>query len=89
MIEALPLPVQVGIYSLGWALLGAVVWQFYRKIANGDLLTRREGDALIARAEKAEEANEKLVDQNGRLLDVARLGTATWQALQRAAGEEE
>ena len=87
MIERLPLPVEVGIYSLGWALFGATVWLFFRKVLSGDLMTRREGDSLTKRAEKAESVNEKLVEQNGELMDMARLGTATWQALKKAADE--
>lgn len=87
MIEGLPLPLEVGIYGLGWALFGSVVWAFYRKITAGDLVTRREADALSLRAEKAEKALDKALDQNGELMDMARLGSATWQALKKAADE--
>lgn len=76
----------------GWALFGATVWLVIRKLISGDLMTRREGEALetrieetTTRAEKAEQANEALIDQNGQLMDMARLGTATWQALKKAA----
>lgn len=85
MIEALPWPVELGVYSLGWGLFGATVWLLIRKLMSGDLMTRREGDALVNRAEKAEAANEALVEQNGKLMDMAQLGTATWQALRKAA----
>lgn len=87
MPEGLPLPIEVGIYGLGWALFGAALWLFYRKLANGDVVTRRENDATVTRAEKAEAANDKLLDQNGQLMDMARLGTATFQALRKAAEE--
>lgn len=92
MIEGMPWPIQIGVASLGWSLFAACVWLFYRKLSAGDLMTRREGDAkdaqintLTARAEKAEGANEALVKQNGELMEMARLGTATWQALRKAA----
>lgn len=85
MIEALPWPVELGVYSLGWGLFGATVWLLIRKLMSGDLMTRREGDALVERAVKAETAAEALVKQNGQLMDMAQLGTATWQALKKAA----
>lgn len=87
MLEGLPVPVSLGVLGLGWAIAAGALWLFYRKLASGDLLTRRENDATVIRAEKAEEARDKLIDQNGQLMDMARLGTATWQALRKAAEE--
>ena len=87
MPEGLPLPVEVGVFGLGWTLFAACAWLFFRKLASGDLMTRREGDALVKRAETAEAANEKLLDQNGQLMDMARMGSATMQALRKAVEE--
>ena len=87
MLEGLPVPVGLSILGLGWAIAGGCLWLLVRKVASGDLVTRREADALTERAVRAEDANEKLVDQNGQLMDMARLGTATWQALRQAAEE--
>lgn len=85
MILGLPVPVEFGIFGLGWGLFGALGWLVIRKLISGDLMTRREGDALVKRAEKAEQANEGLVKQNGQLMDAAALGVATLQALKKAA----
>lgn len=87
MFEGLPVPVGLGILGLGYTLAMAETWLLYRLIARGDLVTRREADAITERAQKAENASDKLLDQNGALMDMARLGTATWQALRKAADE--
>jgi hypothetical protein len=87
VFEGLPVPVGLGILGLGYTLAMAEAWLFYRLLARGDLVTRREADAITARAEKAETAGDKLLDQNTELMDMARLGTATWQALRKAADE--
>lgn len=88
MIDGTPWPVDIGITAGGWTLAAAVCWLVIRKLISGDLLTRREADALTERAAKTEQANEQLVEQNGKLMEAARLGTATWQALQKAASDE-
>lgn len=87
MIDGLPWPASVGLTITGWALAGSIAWLVIRKLISGELVTRREADGLETRAVKAEEANEHLVEQNTQLLDMARLGTATWQALRKAAEE--
>ena len=87
MLEGLPVPVSLGVLGLGWAIAAGTLWLLIRKISAGDLVTRRENDATALRAEKAELARDKLIDQNGDLMDMARLGTATWQALRKAAEE--
>lgn len=54
-------------------------------IATGRLVTRREAQFHIARAEKAEAAAESLIKQNGELMEMARLGQATFTALRQGA----
>ena len=87
MPEGLPMPVGLGIMGFGFTLFGATVWLFFRMFSRGDIVTRREADAISQRADRAETANDKLLEQNGALMDMARLGTATWQALRKAADE--
>jgi hypothetical protein len=89
MIEGLPWPASVGITGSGWLLAASIAWLVIRKLIDGDLVTRREADDHRDRAVKAEDANEKLVDQNAQLMDMARLGTATMQALKAAAGGDD
>ena len=85
MIEGMPWPVSLGVAALGWSLFGGTVWLLIRKLMSGDLMTLRERQELVERAEKAEDANEALIKQNGELIAEARMGMATWQALRKAA----
>lgn len=56
-------------------------------LARGWVVTKREADVYIKRAEKAEDANRELITQNGELMEMARLGQATFTALR--AGVEQ
>lgn len=49
----------------------------------GWFVTRREADVYIARAERAEKNESNLIDQNRELMEMARLGQATFQALRK------
>jgi hypothetical protein len=71
---------QVG-YGSGWAIVAVVVLMIFR----GLLVTRREADSYLTRAESAEANNVKLIAQNGELMEMARLGQAMFQALKQGA----
>ena len=88
MIDGLPWPVGLGLTGTGWLLALVVVWRATRMVLDGDLVPRREVEACRARAEKAEATNERLVEQNGRIMDAARVGTAVVRALGQRAGDE-
>lgn len=53
----------------------------------GWFVTRREADVYLQRAERAENNEKQLLEQNRELMEMARLGQATFNALRRA-GEE-
>lgn len=64
----------------GRSATGALFWM----IATGRLVTRREADGITHRAEKAERAIDSLIAQNAELMEMARLGQATFSALRQA-----
>ena len=53
----------------------------------GWFVTRREADVYLQRAERAELNEQELIKQNRELMEMARLGQATFTALRRA-GED-
>ena len=87
MIEGLPWPAWIGIAGTGWMLFGATLWRVVRGYQAGTTITEREAQAITRRAEKAEDALTKALDQNGQLMDMARLGYVTMQALNEAANQ--
>lgn len=85
VIDGIPLAAINGVGVVGVVvLIGGLFW---RALKNGDIVTRREAEVYIARAEKAETMNRDLVQQNSELLEMARLGTATFNALRKAADQ--
>lgn len=60
-------------------LLALLFWM----LATGRLVTRREADSYRERAEKAEAARDEVTRQNGELMEMARLGQATFAALRQ------
>lgn len=60
-------------------LFAAMFWM----LATGRLVTRREADGITRRAEKAEETRDSLIAQNTELMEMARLGQATFTALRK------
>ena len=77
MIEGLPWSAQIGVAGLGWALLGVMLWGF---ITGRWLVSRREADTYVARAEKAESNVEQLVATVADLTAVSKLQKATIDA---------
>lgn len=85
MFDGVPLALLNGVGVVGVVVfIGAMFW---RALKGGDIVTRREAEVYIQRAEKAEAMNADLVKQNGELMEMARLGTATFTALRRAADQ--
>lgn len=52
----------------GWVLFGFLAQLVLRKMISGDLLTRREADAMQTEINALREANQELLRQNGLLL---------------------
>lgn len=84
-LEGLPWPAQVGVAGLGWMLAAALL---YGLITGRWIVTRREADIYIKRAETAEANVERLSGQNAELIAWAELGKATFTALRTAGAEE-
>ena len=80
MIDGIPWP-QVTAASGGWLLLGTMLFGF---ITGRWLVSRREADTYLARAEKAEANVEKLVATVADLTAVSKLQKATIDAAFRA-----
>lgn len=71
----------------GWLLAFAVLWTWFRKMASGDLVTRREVDAIGAESIRLRESNDRLLEINGaQTTSLAKLSDA-FDAF-RAAAEE-
>lgn len=83
MIEAIPITLLNGIGVVGVVVL--IGGMFWRALNRGDIVTRREAESYLARASHAEAMNADLVKQNGELMEMARLGRATFAALREAA----
>lgn len=71
--------------ATGWAAFLGLVIYVVRGYVTGKTVTRREADSITKRAEKAEETRDSLIAQNGELMEMARLGQATFTALRQAA----
>ena len=67
----------------------AVVLFVFVALVRGSLVTRREADAYRERAEKAENALDQALRQNTDLMEMARLGSATFEALRKNATENQ
>jgi len=58
---------------------------YVRALTKGTIVTEREHEATVKRAEKAEETRDSLIAQNSELMEMARLGQATFTALRKGA----
>lgn len=76
--------ISVGQLLSGGGVVGVVLFVFVAFL-RGWFVTKREADVYVERAEKAEAANAELVRQNTELMEMARLGQATFNALRKAA----
>lgn len=65
----------------------AVVVLLLMAFLRGWFVTKREADVYLERAERAEKNEGSLIEQNRELMEMARLGQATFTALRRA-GED-
>lgn len=70
----------------GVGVVGIVVFLFVAFL-KGWFVTGREAKVYLKRAEKAEDNERDLIAQNKELMEMARLGQATFTAL-RKAGED-
>lgn len=52
----------------GWLLFGTLGMMVFRGLLSGNLLTKREADAMSARIQYLEKENEELTRQNGLML---------------------
>lgn len=52
----------------GWVLFGSLGWTIFRALLSGNLLTRREAEAMSNRIKYLEEENTELARQNGLML---------------------
>lgn len=68
----------------GTGVVGLLVLQFIL-LSTGWILTRREGNSIIKRAESAEKARDALIAQNSELIELARLGQSVFTALHEGA----
>lgn len=57
----------------GWTLFGMLSWAVIRALFKGDLVTRRESDGYIVRAEKAEANVERLIGITAETTAVGKL----------------
>lgn len=64
----------------GVGVVGMLAGLFWM-LASGRLVTRREADAYTRRAEAAEKERAALIEQNGELMEMARLGQSMFRAL--------
>ena len=68
----------------GVGVISVFAWLLWM-IATGRLVTRRENDATVKRAEKAEENVEKLTILGTELIETAKAARAMYEALRKAA----
>lgn len=84
-MDSLPWPA-ITAASGGWVLLTAVLWRVYSRLLSGDLLTRREADAMKDENVSLRAANSELLAQNGLMLrEQWPAQSALMNALRRAA----
>ncbi|NUR07702.1 MAG: hypothetical protein HOQ45_11925 [Nocardioidaceae bacterium] len=76
MIEGLPWPAQLGVAGLGWAITGYFIWSLF----TGRVVTRREADVYLTRAEKAETNLSTLISTNAEMTAVGHLQKAVIDA---------
>lgn len=84
MIEGLPWPVWGGLFASGWAVSALLLVNF----ANGRwFVSRREAEAHMKRAEKAEALCSDLTQALAGFTAVGQLQKAMVEAKERVAGE--
>lgn len=83
MIEGIPAALLNGVGVVGLVVL--IGGMFWRALNRGDIVTKREAESYLTRATHAEGLNADLVKQNTELMEMARLGRATFSALREAA----
>lgn len=87
-MEGLPWPA-ITAASGGWLLAFAVLWTWFRKMANGDLVTRREVDGKTEEAVHLRGSNDRLLEINGaQTAALAKLSDA-FDAFRAAAEEKQ
>ena len=82
-MDAIPWPLVTGATG-GWVVTVAFLWA----LLTGRLVTQREAQLYLDRAEKAEARLERQGQQNSDLLTFAELGRSTFNALRERALEE-
>ena len=82
-MDAIPWPMVTGATG-GWIVTCAFLWS----LLTGRLVTAREAQLYLDRAEKAEQRLERQGQQNADLLTFAELGRATFAALRDRDLEE-
>lgn len=70
----------------GVGVVGVVLFLMVAFI-RGWFVTKREADSYLDRAQKAEAARDRALEQNAELMEWARLGKATFKSLREAAEE--
>lgn len=63
-MEGLPWPA-ITAATGGWLLAFVVLWTWFRKMASGDLVTRREVDGKTDEAVHLRGSNDRLLEING------------------------
>ena len=72
----------------GWTILALVLWKWFRMIANGRLLTPREGDAMQRRIDKQDEELKESRATIAKFVDAIELNNDMVRAfLQVARGQ--
>lgn len=88
MIEGLPIPVGLGVLGSGWMLALSFIWFVSRRLVTGELMTRREGDAMKEEILVLRASNE---EQGKQLTDLTRTQSAALSvmyAIHKAAEEK-
>lgn len=89
MVEDLIASVDVAATG-GWVLLASLAWLVVRSLVRGDLVTRREADAMQARLDQQGTENRDLREQNGLLLrDAVPMMNATLSTLRDLAHDRQ
>lgn len=75
--------------GIAWLLLAAVLWKWFRMIANGRLLTPREGDAMQRRIDRQDEELRESRATIAKFVDAIELNNDMVRAfLQVARGQD-
>lgn len=72
---------QITVASGGWVLLGWVLWLLIRKLVSGDLVTRREADAIMDATLILREKNDRLLEINATLTEQNHVATKALAAM--------